>query len=174
MSIPCRVLFSEEQIKAKVRELAAQINEKYRGQTVVCLCILKGASIFYADLVRELDCDAQFDFMAVSSYGASTKTTGSVQIIKDMTADILDKHVLIIEDILDTGLTLHYIRDILLKRRPASIEICCLLDKPSRRRADINADYTGFVIEDRFVVGYGLDYAEHYRNLKDVCELDMA
>jgi len=167
------VLYTDEEIDRKVKELGKQIREKYSGRNITCLCILKGASIFFADLVRELDTNIRFDFMSVSSYGSATSNTGAVQILKDLEFDIEGQHLLIVEDILDTGLTLTYIKSILSSRNPASIEICCLFDKPSRRKTEISAEYVGFSIPDEFIVGYGMDYAEKYRNLKDVCILEL-
>ncbi len=160
-----KVLFSEEEIEKKVSEIAATINEDYKGKKVLMLCILKGSVIFFADLVRKLDLETEFDFMVVSSYGNSATTTGQVMIVKDLGKSIEDTHVIIVEDILDTGTTLGYLKNILLQRHPASLKICTLLDKPSRRTNDLKADYSGFVIPDEFVVGYGLDYAEKFRDL---------
>jgi hypoxanthine phosphoribosyltransferase len=160
-----KVLFSEEEIEKKVSEIASTINEDYKGKKVLMLCILKGSVIFFADLVRKLDVETEFDFMVVSSYGNSATTTGQVMIVKDLSKSIEDTHVIIVEDILDTGTTLGYLKNILLQRNPASLKICTLLDKPSRRTNDLKADYSGFVIPDEFVVGYGLDYAEKFRNL---------
>ncbi len=160
-----KVLFTEEEINAKVSELADTINKDYKGKKVLMLCILKGSVIFYADLVRKLDLDCKFDFMVVSSYGNSATTSGQVMIVKDLSDSIEDVNVIIVEDILDTGNTLSYLKNILLQRKPASLKICTLLDKPSRRTNDLKADYRGFEIPDEFVVGYGLDYAEKFRNL---------
>lgn len=160
-----KVLFTEEQIKERVKEIAKSINEEYKGKKVLMLCILKGSVVFFADLVRELDIDCKFDFMVVSSYGASATTSGQVMIIKDLSESIEDTNVVIVEDILDTGTTLGYLKNILLQRNPASLKICTLLDKPARRTNDLKADFSGFEIPDEFVVGYGLDYAESYRNL---------
>lgn len=160
-----KVLFTEEQIKERVKELAKTINEEYRGKKVLMLCILKGSVVFFADLVRELDVDCSFDFMVVSSYGSSTTTSGQVMIVKDLGESIEDANVIIVEDILDTGTTLGYLKNILLQRNPASLKICAFLDKPSRRTNDLKADYAGFEIPDEFVVGYGMDYSESYRNL---------
>lgn len=160
-----KVLFTEEQIKERVKELAKTINEEYKGKKVLMLCILKGSVVFFADLVRELDVDCSFDFMVVSSYGSSTTTSGQVMIVKDLSESIEDANVIIVEDILDTGTTLGYLKNILLQRNPASLKICAFLDKPSRRTNDLKADYSGFEIPDEFVVGYGMDYSESYRNL---------
>ena len=160
-----KVLFSEEDIQKRVKELAKEISSDYEGKNIVMVCILKGSVVFFSDLVRELDTDCNFDFMVVSSYGNSTTTSGQVMILKDLSYDIENKDVIIVEDILDTGNTLSYLKKILLQRNPASLKICTFLDKPSRRTADISADYVGYKIPDEFVIGYGMDYAELYRNL---------
>jgi hypoxanthine phosphoribosyltransferase len=152
-------------IQKRVAELGAQISADYAGQTILTICVLKGACIFMSDLLKNITTDTNIDFMAVSSYGASTSSSGVVRILKDLDSSIENKHVLIVEDIIDSGLTLHYLRDYLLARKPRSLKICTLLDKPERREADIAADYVGFVIENKFIVGYGLDYQEKYRNL---------
>jgi len=158
------VLFTEEEVRAKIKELGQEITHDYAGQEILVVGILKGAFIFMADLVREIDLPLQLDFMDVSSYGHSTVSSGEVRIMKDLEESIEGKNVLIVEDIIDTGLTLNYISEILKKRGPKSLRICCLLDKPSRRKSTIKPDYTGFSIEDLFIVGWGLDYAERYRN----------
>lgn len=161
-----KVILSEEELHAKVQELGRQITEDYRGKKLLLVSILKGSVIFMADLMRAIDTDCRIDFMSVSSYGAGVKTTGVVRIIKDLDIDIQGYDLLIVEDILDSGKTLSYIKKILTERKPNSIRICTLLDKPERREVkDIIADYKGFIIPDEFVVGYGLDYAESYRNL---------
>ncbi len=159
------ILLSEEKIQAKVRELGAEITRDYAGKTPFFLGVLKGCYVFMADLVRNVDLHCSMDFMAVSSYGGGTSSTGAVRITKDLSRDIEGKDVIIVEDILDSGITLSYLKKYLLNRKPASIRIVTLLDKPARRRADIKADYCGFSVPDEFVVGYGLDYAEDYRNL---------
>ncbi|HBQ85465.1 MAG TPA: hypoxanthine phosphoribosyltransferase [Syntrophomonas sp.] len=165
------VLYDPAELRDKVKELGKKITEDYNGKQLIVIGILKGAFIFMADLVREIDLPVELDFMDVSSYGASTMSSGEVKIIKDLDNSIQDKHVLIVEDIVDTGLTLKYIVAILKKRGPRSVKICCLLDKPSRRKADIRPDYYGYSIEDNFVVGCGLDYNEKYRNYPAVCIL---
>lgn len=165
------VLFSADEIQTKVREIGQRISADYRGEKLIVVGILKGAFIFMADLVRAIDLPVELDFMDVSSYGSSTISSGEVKIIKDLDYPVQDKHVLIIEDIVDTGLTLNYIVEILKKRGPRSVKICCLLDKPSRRQANIKPDYCGYSIEDNFVVGYGLDWDEKYRNYPAVCIL---
>ncbi|WP_027363299.1 hypoxanthine phosphoribosyltransferase [Desulfotruncus alcoholivorax] len=163
-----RVLISDEKIKQKVSELGSVISRDYAGKNLLVVGILKGAMVFMSDLIRSLSVDVQIDFMAVSSYGASSKSTGVVRILKDLDQTIEGKHVLIVEDIVDTGLTLNYLQEILKARGPASVRICTLLDKPSRREVDVAIDYNGFSIPDEFVVGYGLDYNEKYRNLPEI------
>ncbi len=159
------LLFSAEDIHAKVYEIAKQLDETYKGEEVILLGIMKGAMPFYTDLARAVHFPAIFDFMCVSSYGTSTESSGQLKITLDHKTDIADKHVLVVEDILDTGNTLYNLRELLLERKPKSLKICAFLDKPSRRLRDIQADFLGFTIPDAFVVGYGLDYAEYYRNL---------
>lgn len=162
-----KVLFTEEQLHNRIRELGAQLSEDYRGKTPTVVCILKGAVMFYTDLVREMNIPMTMDFMAVSSYGNSTKSSGEVEIRKDLSTSIEGKHVIIVEDIVDSGFTLSYLTRLLATRGAASIKLCTLLDKPSRRAPGITlkADYAGFEVGNEFVVGYGLDYAELYRNL---------
>lgn len=160
-----RILLTKEEIAAKVSEMAQEMGEIYQNKEVVMVCILKGSITFFADLVRGLSFPAIFDFMCVSSYGCGSVSGGSVRILKDLTVDITDKHVLIVEDILDTGNTLSALLEQLKARRPASLKLCCLLDKPDRRTKPIKADFVGFSIPDEFVVGYGLDYDEKYRQL---------
>ena len=159
------VLVSEEQLKAKVAELGAQISRDYAGKNLVLVSILKGSVVFMADLMRAVSIPCNIDFMVVSSYGSNTTTSGLVKIIKDLDGDLSGKDVLIVEDILDTGVTLSNLVPMLKMRNPNSVKICTILDKPSRRKADIQPDYEGFQVPDEFVVGYGLDYDEKYRNL---------
>lgn len=159
------VFFSAEDIDARIGELAAQIDKDYEGKELVLIGVLRGSVIFISDLARKIKNKLVLDFLAVSSYGQATTSSGQVRILKDLSEHIEDKHVIIVEDILDTGNTLSYLSDMLTARQPASIKICTLLDKPSRRTADIAADYVGFTVPDAFVVGYGLDYCEYYRNL---------
>ncbi len=159
------VLLTQPQIADKVAQLGAALAADYAGKRPLMLCVLKGSSVFYADLLRAMDIDVQMDFIAVSSYGRGTGTSGEVRLVKDLDESIEGRHVVVVEDILDTGLTLKYLTEMLRSRGPASLKICTLLDKPERRRAAIEADYTGFTIPNAFVVGYGLDYAEDYRNL---------
>ncbi|MCF6461115.1 hypoxanthine phosphoribosyltransferase [Clostridium sp. Cult3] len=165
------ILVTEEEIEAKVKELGKQITEDYRDKNLMLVGILKGAVIFMADLAKSINMPVLMDFMAVSSYGKSSTSTGIVRIIKDLDCSIEDKDILIVEDIIDTGLTLSYLTDNLKKRGAKSVKICTLLDKPDRRKAEVPVDYRGFVIPDEFVVGYGLDYAEQYRNLPFVAAL---
>ncbi len=162
-----RVVFTEEELKARVKELGEKISADYKDakETVFCVGILKGAVVFYTDLVRSISIPVQFDFMIASSYGNATSTTGSVKLLKDLDYDIEGKHVIIIEDIIDSGTTMHYLLRILQERRPKSIKLCALLSKPSRRTTDVDIDYLGAEVPDEFLVGYGLDYAEVYRNL---------
>ena len=168
-----KVLIPESDVKNRVKEIAEQISKDYKGETVILICILSGASIFFADLVRELDLDVRFEFMSVSSYGAGTVSSGEVKILKDVNYPIEGKHVIIVEDIIDSGCTLSYLKRVLEQRNPASIKVCTILDKPSRRKVDFKGEYVGFEIPDEFVIGYGLDYAGKYRNLKDVCVLEL-
>lgn len=169
-----KVLYTEEQLAKKVQELGAQISKDYEGKNVLLVALLKGAVVFMADLMRSITIPVAIDFMAVSSYGVGTKTTGVVKIIKDLDLDLSGRHVLIVEDILDSGMTLNYISQLLADRHPESMRICALLNKPDRRVADIKADYVGFDIPDEFVVGYGLDFDERYRNLPYVGVLKPA
>lgn len=160
-----KILFSQEQLQARVRELGAQITRDYAGKEVAVAAILRGSYIFMADLTRAIELPITVDFMSVSSYGSGTSSSGQVEIKKDLSDPIEGKELLIVEDILDSGNTLYYLSDVLRARKPASIRICTLLDKPDRRTRPIRADYVGFTIPDAFVVGYGLDYDEKYRNL---------
>ena len=160
-----RVLIGEEELHAKVEALGERITADYQGKKPFFLGVLKGCFVFMADLMRCVSLPCEMDFMAVSSYGKGTKTSGAVRITKDLSVDIEGLDVVIVEDILDSGVTLNYLRGYLQNRHPASIKIVTLLDKPERRKADIRADYFGFTVPDEFVVGYGLDYAEKYRNL---------
>ena len=165
------ILIPEKELQKRIKELAQQIEKDYQGKTITFICILRGASVFFCDLVREINLDCRFEFMSVSSYGAGTTSSGEVRIVKDLNTPLEGKDVIIVEDIIDSGSTLHYLKNMLQQRNPASIKVCALLDKPSRRKVDFKGDYIGFEIEDKFVVGCGLDYAERYRNLKDVCIL---
>ena len=159
------VLFSEEQLDRRVREIAAQIEKDYEGKEIMLIGVLRGSFVFMADLCRRIDLPCTLDFMSVSSYGKGTSSSGQVQITKDLSSDISGKHIIVVEDILDSGNTLSYLLKLLEQRNPASIRLCTLLDKPERRVKEVKVDYSGFTIPDAFVVGYGLDYAEQYRNL---------
>jgi hypoxanthine phosphoribosyltransferase len=159
------ILLSGEQVQARVAELGAQLAADYDGREPVLVSVLKGSIIFLADLVRAMPIPLSIDLMEVSSYGTSTESSGQVRILKDLSTSIEGREVIVVEDIIDTGLTLNYLLRYLHERSPASIRICCLLDKPARRLAPIEIDYRGFTIADRFVIGYGLDYGERYRNL---------
>ena len=159
------VLLTEDQIQGRVAELGAQLNAAYAGLEPVLISVLKGSIVFLADLVRSMELPLSIDIMEVSSYGAATETSGQVRILKDLSNPIEGRHVIVVEDIIDTGLTLNYLLRYLREKGPASLRICCLLDKPARRLTEIPIDYVGFTIPDRFVVGYGLDYGERYRNL---------
>ena len=165
------MLISREQIQKRVAELGDQITRDYEGQTIILVGVLKGASIFLSDLARQVKLDATFDFISVSSYGLGVRSSGEVRMVKDVDNSLEGKNVIIVEDILDTGLTLSFLRKQFLNHKPRSLRIAALLDKVSRRVNDVRADYVGFEIPDEFVVGYGLDYAERYRNLPDVCVL---
>lgn len=166
-----RVLFTQEQLKARVAELGAQIDADYADKTPILISVLRGSYIFMADLSRAITRPCTIDFMAVSSYGKSTTSSGQVKIVKDLSESIEGRDVIVVEDILDSGNTLSYLMKLLQARHPASIKLCTLLDKPSRRLQPIYANYVGFSVEDLFVVGYGLDYAEQYRNLPYIGEL---
>lgn len=159
------IMFSEEEIQRKVAELGESLSKDYEGRNPLVICVLKGAFIFMADLVKRMNIPLELDFMAVSSYGQSTKSSGVVKIIKDLDVPVEGRNVLIVEDIIDSGLTLSYLIDVLERRNARSIAVVTLFDKPARRTVELDPDYKGFTIPDAFVVGYGLDYAEKYRNL---------
>jgi hypoxanthine phosphoribosyltransferase len=167
-----KVLLTREQIANRVSEMGQQITRDFAGESVMLIGVLKGACLFLSDLARQINLDATFDFIAVSSYSKAKQSAGEVQLIKDVTAPLQDQNVILVEDILDTGLTLTFLNRLFQARQPRALKIAALLDKPSRRQRQIQADYVGFTIPDEFVVGYGLDYAEHYRNLADICVLD--
>ena len=158
-------MFTEEQIREKVIELGKQIENDYKGEEILVVGILKGANMFTCDLIRQIDLDVKIDFMSVSSYGSGTESSGTVRILKDLDTDIKGRNVLIVEDIIDSGRTLSNLVKELQIREPKSLKLCTLLDKPSRRVVDVDVEYVGFEIEDKFIVGYGIDYAEKYRNL---------
>jgi len=166
------IVVPEDALRERVVELGRQISADYAGRDLVLVGVLKGAVMFIADLMRELTVPAEVDFMAVASYGSSTDSSGVVRILKDLDASIEDRNVLIVEDIIDSGLTLNYLLKNLRARAPKTLEVCALLDKPDRRRVDLEIRYKGFEIPDRFVVGYGLDHAQHHRNLRYVAVLE--
>ena len=166
-----KVLISEEKLQSRVKELAKQISDDYADKNPFFVCILKGSVFFTTDLLRYLSIPCQMEFMAVSSYGAGTKSSGEVKLVKDLNVPIEGKDVIIVEDIIDSGNTLSYLKRLLEQRNPTSVKICTLLDKPERRKVDLSADYVGFVIPDEFVVGYGLDYNEDYRQIPEICIL---
>lgn len=163
-----RTLLTKGQIQSRIEELGRQITKDYNGREVVCVCILKGAAVFLSDLIRCMDLPVKLDFMSISSYGSATASSGVVRILKDLDRDIVGQDVLVVEDIIDTGLTLSFLSKNLLTRGAKTLKICTLLDKPARRKVPLVPDYAGFQIEDHFVVGYGLDFAERYRNLPDI------
>ncbi len=166
-----KILISREELTKKAKELGSIISKDYKDKKLLLICILKGGVMFTTDLMKEITIPIELDFLAVSSYGMSTSSSGVVRIQKDLETDIKNKHILIVEDIVDSGLTLAYIKELLISRGPASVKICTILNKPERRKSNVKIDYLGFDIPDEFVVGYGLDYAEKYRNLPCVCVL---
>jgi hypoxanthine phosphoribosyltransferase len=166
------VLFSKEAIDSAVDRLAAAISRDYRGKDLLCIGILKGSFIFMADLVRRLDLPLKLDFMRLSSYGSGTQTSGTVRVVQALRSAVRGRHVLVVEDIIDTGITVAFLLDYLKKKRPASVRLCTLLDKPSRRRIPVTIDYTGLTVPDKFLVGYGLDCAEKFRNLPEIYYLE--
>jgi hypoxanthine phosphoribosyltransferase len=169
------ILLTAKQIQDRIRTLAAEIDSGYpRGEDLHLVCVLKGAFMFLSDLVRAIQRPVTLDFMAVSSYAKGTTSSGEVRLIKDLDTGLEGRNVIIVEDIVDTGLTLHYLQDILRARSPRTLRTACLLSKPSRRQIDVTVEYIGFTIEDRFVVGYGLDFAEQYRHLPDIAVLQSA
>jgi hypoxanthine phosphoribosyltransferase len=174
MSDKIRELLSEEKVDERIRQLGAQITKDYEGEELFLICTLKGASFFACELAKRINLPLTLDFIAVASYGDGTQSSGEVRMIKDLDESIEGKNVIVVEDIVDTGRTLSYLMEILKKRNPKTLKLCSLLDKPERRVVDIKADYTGFEVPDLFVVGYGLDYAQKYRNLPyiGVVELD--
>ncbi len=165
MADKIEMMYSEYQVSERIRQLGQEISKDYEGKEVTLICILKGATFFACELAKRIKVPVQIEFMRCSSYGNETESSGVVKIIQDLDHPIRDKHIIIVEDIIDTGRTMHYLLDVLNQRGPASLKLCALLDKPDRRVADVSLDYTGFVIPDKFIVGYGLDYAQKYRNL---------
>ncbi len=166
-----KVLFTREQIAKRVSEMAAEVTRDFAGQSIIFVGVLKGASIFLSDLARQVKLDATFDFISVASYGGNTESSGEVRLVKDVDSSMADRNVILAEDILDTGLTMSFLRKLFLAHQPRSLKIAVLLDKKSRRVVPVPVDYVGFTIPDEFVVGYGMDYAERYRNLPDICIL---
>jgi hypoxanthine phosphoribosyltransferase len=170
-----RILFTARQIQSRVRELGEEIGRDYAGKELLLVGILKGAAVFMADLARDIHMPVRMDFMSLSSYGSATESTGTVQTRRDLDMDISGKHVLVVEDIVDTGLTLNYLKQSLMLRQPSSIKICAFLDKPARRKLDLNIEYRGYVVEeDDFLVGYGLDIAEEGRNLPYIAAIESS
>ena len=174
MADKIRVLLSEEEVNHRIGEIAAQISRDYDGKAIHMICILKGGVFFTCELAKRLTVPVSLDFMSVSSYGDDTKSSGVVRIVKDLDEPLQGKHVLLVEDIVDTGRTLSMVKKMLLARNPASLKICSLLDKPSRREVEIETEYIGFEVPDQFVVGYGLDYAQKYRNLPYIGTLEFS
>ena len=166
-----KVLLSEEEVDRRIQEIGEQITKDYAGKTVHLVCVLKGGSFFMCELAKRINLNVSLDFMSVSSYGGDTKSSGVVKIVKDLDEPLIGKDVLVVEDIVDSGRTLSYLLEMLKDRKPASLKLCTLLDKPDRRVVDVNVDYTGFKIPDVFVVGYGLDYDQLYRNLPYIGEV---
>lgn len=174
MAEKVRVLLSEEEVDKRIQEIGEQISKDYAGEEVHLVCVLRGGVFFLCELAKRITVPVSLDFMSVSSYGQDTKSSGVVKIVKDLDDALVDKHVIVVEDIVDSGRTLSYLLDMLKDRGPKSMKLCTLLDKPDRRVVDVKVDYTGFQIPDEFVVGYGLDYAQKYRNLPyiGIVELD--
>ncbi len=165
-------MISETAIKDRVKELAEQIESDFNNEAIVLIVVLKGSFVFAADLIREMKGDIKIDFISVSSYGDETESTGKVRLLKDLDANITNQNVVVVEDIIDSGLTLHFLRDHLATHKPKQIKICTLLDKPERRKVDLPVDYVGFVIPDEFIVGYGIDFAQKYRNLPNISTVE--
>ena len=174
MSEKIKVLLSEEEVDARIKQIAAQISRDYAGREIHLICVLKGGVFFTCELAKRITVPVSLDFMSVSSYGDDTKSSGVVKIVKDLDQPLIGKDVLIVEDIIDSGNTLYYLMDVLRQRKPASLRLCTLLDKPDRRVKDVHVDWTGFEIPDEFVVGYGLDYAQKYRNLPYIGVVEVA
>lgn len=174
MAEKIKVLISEEEVDARIRELGEKISKEYEGQQIHLICVLKGGVFFMCELAKRITVPVSMDFMCVGSYGDGTKSSGVVRLAKDLDESIENKEVLIVEDIIDSGNTLYYLMDVLRQRKPASLRLCTLLDKPDRRVKDVHVDWTGFEIPDEFVVGYGLDYAQKYRNLPYIGVVEVA
>ena len=174
MAEKIKVLISEEEVDARIRELGEEISKEYEGKQIHLICVLKGGVFFMCELAKRITVPVSMDFMCVGSYGDGTKSSGVVRLAKDLDESIENKEVLIVEDIIDSGNTLYYLMDVLRQRKPASLRLCTLLDKPDRRVKDVHVDWTGFEIPDEFVVGYGLDYAQKYRNLPYIGVVEVA
>ena len=174
MAEKIKVLISEEEVAARIRELGEKISKEYEGKQIHLICVLKGGVFFMCELAKRITVPVSMDFMCVGSYGDGTKSSGVVRLAKDLDESIENKEVLIVEDIIDSGNTLYYLMDVLRQRKPASLRLCTLLDKPDRRVKDVHVDWTGFEIPDEFVVGYGLDYAQKYRNLPYIGVVEVA
>ncbi len=174
MAEKIKVLISEEEVDARIRELGEKISKEYEGKQIHLICVLKGGVFFMCELAKRITVPVSMDFMCVGSYGDGTKSSGVVRLAKDLDESIENKEVLIVEDIIDSGNTLYYLMDVLRQRKPASLRLCTLLDKPDRRVKDVHVDWTGFEIPDKFVVGYGLDYAQKYRNLPYIGVVEVA
>ena len=174
MAEKIKVLISEEEVEARIRELGEKISKEYEGKQIHLICVLKGGVFFMCELAKRITVPVSMDFMCVGSYGDGTKSSGVVRLAKDLDESIENKEVLIVEDIIDSGNTLYYLMDVLRQRKPASLRLCTLLDKPDRRVKDVHVDWTGFEIPDEFVVGYGLDYAQKYRNLPYIGVVEVA
>ena len=174
MAEKIKVLISEEEVDARIRELGEKISKEYEGKQIHLICVLKGGVFFMCELAKRITVPVSMDFMCVGSYGDGTKSSGVVRLAKDLDESIENKEVLIVEDIIDSGNTLYYLMDVLRQRKPASLRLCTLLDKPDRRVKDVHVDWTGFEIQDEFVVGYGLDYAQKYRNLPYIGVVEVA
>lgn len=166
-----KILIDKDTIAKRVYELGAEISKDYEGLNPILVCTLRGAVVFFADLIRAITIPLNIDFIATSSYGNGTRTSGAVRLVKDLKENIEGRHLIIVEDIIDSGLTMNYLKTLLATRMPKSMKVCTLLDKPDRRQVELHSDYTGFVIPNDFVIGYGLDYNEKYRNLPEVCIL---
>ena len=169
-----KVLFDKETVRKRVEEMGRELSEIYRGEPLVMVCTLRGACIFYADLIRAMDMPMELDFLQASSYGDGTETSGVVKINKDISTDIKGKNVVIVEDITDSGVTMNALLKVFATRGAKSLKVCTLLDKPARRKVDFVPDYIGFTIPDEFIIGYGLDYAQKYRNIPEVCVFDTS
>ena len=174
MAEKIKVLITEEEVDARIRELGEKISKEYEGKQIHLICVLKGGVFFMCELAKRITVPVSMDFMCVGSYGDGTKSSGVVRLAKDLDESIENKEVLIVEDIIDSGNTLYYLMDVLRQRKPASLRLCTLLDKPDRRVKDVHVDWTGFEIPDEFVVGYGLDYAQKYRNLRYIGVVEVA